>query len=307
MIAGRVQAHREDVRGEVARGVENGPLAAVRVEKAKLAGVEHQPGRFPGDLPAVEVVAGNGMPQAGHVHAQLVRPSGAGPQQDQGGLLAAFQDQVVRQGSLARVVADHLPWPVWPVADKGQVHPSFVVAHDAPDQGQVDLAGQTLLELAAQFGLNPEWLKTGRGPAHQNDQGKTALIPKVSARACAGGGSLELGDTVVDELPFDRSWLSRKGNPARMVAMEVVGDSMSPELEPGDNILIDQSQNRVADNNLYVVGLADTIQVKRVQVRPGLVILFSTNQRYSPVTLQGDEIDTLRVIGRVLWSSRAYA
>lgn len=163
------------------------------------------------------------------------------------------------------------------------------------------------LTLAAQFGLNPEWLKTGRGTVHQNDQGKTALIPKVSARACAGGGSLELGDTVVDELPFDRSWLSRKGNPARMVAMEVVGDSMSPELEPGDNILIDQSQNRVADNNLYVVGLADTIQVKRVQVRPGLVILFSTNQRYSPVTLQGDEIDTLRVIGRVLWSSRAYA
>jgi phage repressor protein C with HTH and peptisase S24 domain len=86
-----------------------------------------------------------------------------------------------------------------------------------------------------------------------------------------------------------------------------MGDSMSPELEPGDNILIDQSQNQVADNNIYVVGLADSIQVKRIQVRPGLVVLFSTNQRYSPVSLQGDEIDALRVIGRVLWSSRAYA
>jgi phage repressor protein C with HTH and peptisase S24 domain len=163
------------------------------------------------------------------------------------------------------------------------------------------------LTIAAAFGLNPVWLKTGSGPVYQNEQASTVLVPKVAARACAGGGSFELSDTIVDELPFDRSWLSKKGNPGRMVAMEVIGDSMSPELEPGDNILIDQSQNQVADNNLYVVGLADNIQVKRVQIRPGLVVLFSTNQRYSPVTLQGDEIDTLRVIGRVLWSSRAYA
>ena len=163
------------------------------------------------------------------------------------------------------------------------------------------------LKLGAQFGISPEWLRTGQGVVHLNDTGKTALVPKVSARACAGGGSLELGDNVIDELPFDRTWLSRKGNPARMVAMEVVGDSMSPELEPGDNILIDQSQDTVTSNNLYVIGLGESIQVKRVQVRPGLVMLFSTNQRYAPVTLQGDEIDTLRVIGRVLWSSRVYA
>ena len=91
-----------------------------------------------------------------------------------------------------------------------------------------------------------------------------------------------------------------------MVAMDVIGDSMSPEIEPGDTILIDQAQNQVADNRIYVIGLGETVQVKRVQVRPGLVILFSTNQRYAPVTLQGDEIDTLRVVGRVLWSSRDY-
>lgn len=163
------------------------------------------------------------------------------------------------------------------------------------------------LSIATAFGINPVWLKTGSGPVYQNEQTGTVLVPKVAARACAGGGSFELSDAIVDELPFDRAWLGKKGNPGRMAVMEVMGDSMSPELEPGDNILIDQSQNQVADNKLYVVGLADSIQVKRIQVRPGLLVLFSTNQRYSPVSLQGDEIDTLRVIGRVLWSSRAYA
>jgi len=164
-----------------------------------------------------------------------------------------------------------------------------------------------MLTISSMFGVNPNWLKTGTGSVYLHDQGKAVFIPKVSAKACAGAGSLELADTIVGELPFDRSWLGKKGNSGHMVAMEVTGDSMFPELEPGDTILVDQSQNQVADNSLYVVAVADTIQVKRVQLLPGLVVLFSTNQRYPPITLQGDEIETLRVIGRVLWSSRSYA
>jgi phage repressor protein C with HTH and peptisase S24 domain len=163
-----------------------------------------------------------------------------------------------------------------------------------------------VLTLADRFGVNPEWLRTGLGQERGRDDAGIALVPKVSARACAGGGSWDVGEAVIDELPFERSWLVRKGNPEGMVAMDVIGDSMSPEIEAGDTILIDQAQNQVADNRIYVIGLGETVQVKRVQVRPGLVILFSTNQRYAPVTLQGDEIDTLRVIGRVLWSSRDY-
>ena len=108
------------------------------------------------------------------------------------------------------------------------------------------------LTIAAAFGVNLVWLKTGSGPVYQNEQVNTLLVPKVAARACAGGGSFELSDMIVDELPFDRSWLSKKGNPGRMVAMEVIGDSMSPELEPGDNILIDQSQDQVADNSIDI-------------------------------------------------------
>ncbi|SMP38995.1 LexA family transcriptional regulator [Desulfonatronum lacustre] len=163
------------------------------------------------------------------------------------------------------------------------------------------------LTLSSMFGVNPEWLKTGIGPVYQADKHKTRYIPKVSARACAGIGSLDVRDNIVDEIPFDRKWVARKGRPEHMVVMDVVGDSMSPELEPGDSILLDQSQTGVLNNNLYVVGLADVLQIKRVQARPGLITLYSTNQRYQPVTLQGDEVETLRVIGRVLWSSRSYA
>jgi len=163
------------------------------------------------------------------------------------------------------------------------------------------------LTIADRFGVNLIWLNTGNGPVFRHDQDKAFFVPKVAARACAGAGSMELAASVIGELPFDRSWLRRKGDPDRMVAMEVVGDSMSPELEPGDHILVDQSQNTLTSSRLYVVGLADSIQIKRVQVHPGLIILFGTNQRYAPVTLQGDEIEAMSVVGRVLWSSRNYA
>ncbi len=163
------------------------------------------------------------------------------------------------------------------------------------------------LTISNMFGVSLEWLKTGTGPVYQSDRARTTLIPKVSAKACAGVGSLEIQDNIVGEIPFARSWLNQKGRPESMVVMDVVGDSMSPELEPGDSVLIDQSQTEVLSNNLYVVGLADVLQVKRVQARSGFITLYSANQRYQPVTLQGDEVETLRIIGRVLWSSRNYA
>ena len=163
------------------------------------------------------------------------------------------------------------------------------------------------LTLANMFSVNLEWLKNGTGPVYQSDRARTTLIPKVSAKACAGSGSLEVQDNIVGEIPFARSWVSQKGRPDSMVVMDVVGDSMSPELEPGDSVLIDQSQTEILSNNLYVLGHQDVLQIKRVQARPGLITLYSANQRYQPVTLQGDEIETLRIIGRVLWSSRNYA
>ena len=163
------------------------------------------------------------------------------------------------------------------------------------------------LKIASVFGLNPVWINSGQGPVYKSGREDTFFVPKVSARACAGSGSLEVEDNIVDEVPFSSQWISRIGSPGRMVVMEVTGDSMSPELEQEDLILVDQSQKRLASHQIYVVGLEESLQVKRVQASPGLVILFSSNQKYLPVTLQGDETDTLRVIGRVLWSSRNYA
>ena len=163
------------------------------------------------------------------------------------------------------------------------------------------------LKIASVFGLNPGWIETGKGAVYQAGREGTCFVPKVSARACAGAGSLEIEDNPMVDIPFSRAWISRKGSPENMVVMEVTGDSMSPELEEGDNILVDLGKKEVTGGALYVLGLEDGLQVKRIECAPGLIILLSANRRYPPVTLQGDEIEALRVIGRVLWSSREYS
>ena len=104
--------------------------------------------------------------------------------------------------------------------------------------------------------------------------------------------------------PFRQDWLRAKGQPSRMVLMDVVGNSMEPEIRHGDMVLIDQGQTAVVAHGVYAVGLEDTVLVKRVEKRPGQLVLLSDNRDYAPIVLAGDELDALRVIGRVLWVGR---
>ena len=178
-----------------------------------------------------------------------------------------------------------------------------------------------VLAVSRRTGADPDWLEFGRqrpgvaggacraqvdGRARPDvaDSAAFAAVPKVRARLSAGGGSFETGGDVEQFYPFRQDWLRAKGQPARMVLMDVVGNSMEPEIRHGDMVLIDQGQIAVVAHGVYAVGLEDTVLVKRVEKRPGQLVLLSDNRDYAPIVLAGDELDALRVIGRVLWVGR---
>ena len=79
---------------------------------------------------------------------------------------------------------------------------------------------------------------------------------------------------------------------------------MEPEIRHGDLALIDQSQTAVVAHAVYAVGVEDTVLVKRLEKRPGALVLISDNRDYAPIVLAGDELTALRIIGRVLWLGR---
>lgn len=168
-----------------------------------------------------------------------------------------------------------------------------------------------ILDLASRYGLDPAWLETGRGRPRREPEPLPAeddfeRIPKVRARLCAGAGSFETEGRVEGYYAFRSDWVRRKGDPKRMVLMQVVGNSMEPELQDGDMVLIDESKTDVYAGGIYAVGVEDTVLVKRIEKLPGQLVLHSDNTDYSPVRLSGDELMNVRIIGKVLWISREY-
>ena len=195
--------------------------------------------------------------------------------------------------------------------------------------------------ICAAYGISPMWLFQGHGAmyvdnkmadasaiscgqsavnAGQSEVGtadvsvvapdgvQTIYVPKVEARLSAGTGSLEVSDNIKGYFGFRSDWLHRKGCPTQMVLMSITGDSMRPTLENGDLALVNLAQTDVVSGGIYAVGVDDSVLVKRLDKRPGKIVLVSDNRdAYAPQELDmTDEIvrESLRVIGRVLWWCR---
>ncbi|UJX43071.1 helix-turn-helix domain-containing protein [Desulfovibrio sp. JY] len=149
----------------------------------------------------------------------------------------------------------------------------------------------------------PQWMSPEAAPAMGY-----SLIPKVKARLCAGTGSLETEGEVIGYYAFKTDFLRRKGRPKKMVLMDITGDSMSPVLMDRDSVLIDESQNEIIAGGIFAVGIDSEVYVKYLDKIPGKLILRSKNTEYHPieVDMNGELSDSVRVIGRIVWSCREY-
>lgn len=195
-----------------------------------------------------------------------------------------------------------------------------------------------VLKVATQFGLSTDWIFFGRSPESplaasvsnidQNDNKArrakgmsyfgeipdgedgtvdVVMVPLVAARLAAGKGSLETEGEVLSYFSFRQDWLSRKGNPDKMVLMKVCGDSMEPDIHHGDMVLVDQGRSQIYGHAIYAMGINEEIYIKQVETLPGgKLVLRSRNPEYDPihVDLHGDLADSVRVIGRVIWCCR---
>jgi phage repressor protein C with HTH and peptisase S24 domain len=167
-----------------------------------------------------------------------------------------------------------------------------------------------ILQLFRKHRLNPDWLESGTGPQFLNSseipEDGFVRIPKVRARLCAGNGSFEVGSGIEGYYSFRRDWLSKKGSIGNMTLLDIVGNSMEPELKNGDTILVDKSQKEILAGAVYAVGIEDTIMVKRVEKHPSGLVLLSDNPKYGPISPKRGDPNRIRIIGKVIWVCREF-
>lgn len=146
----------------------------------------------------------------------------------------------------------------------------------------------------------------------QPRENEYAFIPRALAKPAAGGGSLETSGETEGALAFRREWIGRKTrtSPERLRVMTVVGDSMSPTIEDGDIVLVDEGVRKepLKEGKVYVVRKGEEIFVKRFRKGVGNLLFMGDNRdrSYLDVTVaEGDE-NGFTVIGRVLWAGKEF-
>jgi len=106
---------------------------------------------------------------------------------------------------------------------------------------------------------------------------------------------------------FDERWLKAltASSPSNLSIVRVEGDSMSPTLNDGDDILVDLGDcgDRLRDG-IYVLRVDDALVVKRLALNPlgRRVTVQSDNPAYPDWPDCG--LDEINCIGRVIWSGR---
>lgn len=133
------------------------------------------------------------------------------------------------------------------------------------------------------------------------------LVPRYDVRGSAGHVSVIHSEQIVDHLAFRADWVKSElqATQKELVLIRVKGDSMEPTISNGDLILVNTRENRIEDNAIYVLQHDDALLVKRIQRKmDGSLIIKSDNPLYAQEELDSSKVESLRVLGRVVWFAR---
>lgn len=168
------------------------------------------------------------------------------------------------------------------------------------------LAENDRAKLARYFDIDEQLLG---GPLREHPTGASDLvpIPRYRVAAAAGHGAIPGREEKAAAVAFSARWLEKlsSAKPKDLVIIQVEGDSMSPTLSHGDDIMVDLSAaRRKLTDGIYVLRRDDALLVKRIAVHPArpTLTIASDNPAYASWTnCAADEVD---IIGRVVWAGR---
>ena len=177
------------------------------------------------------------------------------------------------------------------------------------ERGRTKLSGKVVAELLKQFKINPLWL-FAESELKYLEPSNTSVIPKVvtvdsadnenmvlvNAKAAAGYPQNIQDTSWYKQLPAFDLPLPEFRN-ASYRGFQVEGDSMLPNLKPGDWVLAKAVEDitHVSPNKIYVIVLQDAVLVKKIEKAPtsNNIILISLNETYPPYEIETHQIQEI--------------
>ena len=156
-------------------------------------------------------------------------------------------------------------------------------------------------KVARAAGVSLDWLVWGIGEGQS--VGDVIRVARYDATLAAGVGSWNEGKRKLDDIPFTPAFFQKRlsrTSGAGFAVLEARGDSMEPGISDGDLLLIDEGDTRISDG-VFAFILDDQARVKRFRRRIDGVTIISDNAAYGVEELQLEQLDQIKIIGRVRW------
>ena len=133
-----------------------------------------------------------------------------------------------------------------------------------------------------------------------------AAIPRLKAQLAAGNGR-ENGDdaATIGHLAFSHKWLQKMGVLASQACLVTVeGDSMTPTLQSGAMVLIDERRTTIRNRRIYALTDEDGMAlVKRLELIKGqMLLLHSDNPEHETRLILGNDMNRVTVLGEIVWT-----
>ena len=181
---------------------------------------------------------------------------------------------------------------------------------------------RSITSIARALDVDPAWLADGKGEAFPKEWGVVPprtehlevviaedgdpyfyQIPKVQLQLSAGITGFQTVPEIHDgsKVSIAKNWVERNGyRPGALIALTVKGESMEPNLYPGDLVIVNTAQTEMIDGAVFAVNYEGEAVIKRLSRDSGQWWLSSDNpdqRKYHRKSCRGGECI---MIGRVV-------
>ena len=132
-------------------------------------------------------------------------------------------------------------------------------------------------------------------------QTETVPIPFYEVKAAAGKGCENVEYPEKDVVYFDKRWLKSAigRNPEHLSLIIADGDSMIPDIQSGDLLMVDDTIKEVIPNKIFIIKQEGKNRVKKLKRDiNGKIYIVSNNPIYEPEPIKQETI----IIGQVVWN-----